>query len=157
MAPLNRIVSSLLLGLGILLVFIGFTSALGFSAVGIVASAVTIVALLYAGAVWFAPEPRLAPSVRAGPVPLVVFDRDRTIVAGPASGQPLASQFPEILRPEIDRRSAAALAGTGSQFSCLLNGHAMLVEALPVRNASGAVVYGILLTAESPSTIAVTA
>ena len=156
MATLKRLISSVLLALGMLLVFFGFTQALGFTSGGMLASVAAIAALLYAGAVWVAPEP--ARGGTASQFPLVVFDRGGRIVSGAATGQPLASQFPEILRPEIERRSAAALAGTSSRFPCVLNGRPILIEALAVRSADGAVVYGILLTAESsPATVAATA
>jgi hypothetical protein len=142
MAPLKRLVASVLLGCGVLLVFTGFSSALGFTPLGIVASLAAIATLMYAGAAWFPAAPASAP-IRE---PLLVFDRHCRIVGGPAAGEALASRFPEILRPEIERRCAAALNGTSARFPCLQNGRMVIYDALPVRAADGEVVYGILLT-----------
>jgi hypothetical protein len=112
--------------------------------------------LLYAGAVWFGPTPRVP--VAGAPVPLVVFDRHGRIVTGSAAGEPLSHQFPEMLRQEIEQRCAAALAGTGSRFPCLHKGRMVVFDALPVRSADGAIVYGILLSADAePAAIAATA
>ena len=54
----KRIASAVLLGSGLLLVFLGLSSALGFTTSGMRASSGVIVALLYAGATWFAPASR---------------------------------------------------------------------------------------------------
>jgi hypothetical protein len=140
MAHLKRLVASVLLAAGMLLVFGGLSAAVGFTPSGIVASIAVIAALLYAGAVWFGPVARV-PGAGA-PVPLVVFDRHGRIVTG----------------AEIEQRCAAALAGTGSRFPCLHQGRMVVFDALPVRSADGAIVYGILLSADAePAAIAATA
>ena len=156
MADLPRLGSAVVLVVGVLLVFGGLSAALGFTPLGIVASIGAIVSLLYAGAVWFG-QPRPGPIPQPPPA-VVVFDRERRIVTGPAAGQPLAMQFAEILRPEIERRCNGALAGTAAQFVCLQNGSLVVFDALPVRTAEGAIVYGILLTAGSaPAAVAASA
>ena len=157
-ANLKRIVSSALLVLGVILVLVGFITALGFTPGGMVASVAAIAALLYAGAVWFAPD--AAPHTTAQPQPaqLLVFDRDQRIIAGADAGQRVGSAFPQIIRLEIERRCAAALTGTTARFACLLDGRTTVFDVLPVRTADGTVLYGILLTAESvPAPIAVSA
>jgi hypothetical protein len=142
--PLARRVASVLLALGVLLVFAGFTAAMGFTAWGILASVAAVAALVFAGATWFgssAPRPSASP--------LLVFDRDRRIVTGEAAGQPLISVFPHILQPEIDRHCAAALSGTGGRFRCLQNGQMVIYDVLPVRTHDGVVAYGILLSTDA--------
>ncbi len=104
-------------------------------------------ALLYAGALC-ARDPHWAKGAPPD-VPFVVFDTHRRVVTGPAAGQLLAMQFPEMLRREIDGRCAAAIAGTSARFFCIHNSRPVTFDALPVRNADGAVVCGVLLTAES--------
>ena len=61
----KRLFSSFLMAAGIVLVFYGFNSALGFTMIGMFASFAAIVALLYAGAVLFgsAVESHAEPSV----------------------------------------------------------------------------------------------
>lgn len=151
----QRIVSSVLLAAGILLVFAGVSSALGFTPWSMLASAAAIAALLYSGAAWFAgPGTRQGRVEPAGP-PLFVFDREGRIVSGPAIGQPLPAQFPEPLRGEIERQCAAALAGSSGRFPCLFDGRPVVFDALPVRNAEGAIEYGILVRSQaSPAAVA---
>jgi hypothetical protein len=145
---------------GVALVLFGFSTALGSTVSGVIASVAAIVALLYAGAVWFpAVAARRRPD-RPAPwsSPLIVFDRDGRIVSGAEKGQPVTSLFPEMIRPEIAQRSAAALAGTSARFACLYDGQAILLDALPVRSADGTIVYGILLSSESaPATVGASA
>ena len=57
MTDFKRPASSALLGLGGLLVFFGLNAALGFTPGGAFASLTVSGALLYSGAVWFAPAP----------------------------------------------------------------------------------------------------
>jgi hypothetical protein len=156
MADARQVVSFGLLVLGMLLVFVGISAALGFSAAGMVASAAVIGALLYVGAVWFAPAPsakRVAPADS-----LIVFDRDCRIVSGGAIGERVTMEFPPALRGEIERRCGAALSGSTSRFPCLRDGKTVLYDALPVRDANGAIVYGILLIADRvPTAIAASA
>ena len=66
-------------------------------------------------------------------------------------------QFPEMLRAEIEQRCAVALAGTSTRFPCLHNGRMMVFDAVPVRTADGAVIYGILLSTDLEPAIAATA
>jgi hypothetical protein len=147
--PHARRVASVLLALGILLVFAGFTAAMGFTAWGILASVAAVAALLFAGATFGPSVPR--PSAN----PLLVFDRDRRIVTGEAAGQPVISAFPHILQPEIERHCAAALSGIGGRFRCLQNGKMVVYDVLPVRTHDGVVAYGVLLSTDAqPATIA---
>ena len=146
MSEVKRIVSVVLLVLGVLLVFGGLSAALGFTAGGMVASVAVIGALLYVGAVWFAPaatHPRIPAAT-----PLVVFDRDQRVVSGGLVGDRVSTAFPAGMRAEIERRCGAALSGTTARFPCLRDGRTVVYEVLPVRDADGAVVYGILLTAD---------
>ena len=157
-ANVKRLVSGVLLVLGVMLVLVGFITALGFTPGGMLASVAAIAALLYAGAIWFAPPPAVRAASPPPSTPIVVFDRDQRIVSGDATGQPVAGGFPQIIRPEIERRCAAALAGTSARFACLLDGRTTVFDVLPVRTADGAVLYGILLTTESmPAAIAASA
>jgi hypothetical protein len=134
------------LAAGVLLVLLGLIAALGFTPAGMLASVAMMTALLYAGAVWFRqPLPPVIPAA----TPVVVFDRDCRAVTGPAAGQFLPTLYPEMLRPEIERRCRTALAGAGVRFFCLQNGRSVVFDALPVRNAEGIVVYGLLLAVES--------
>src|SRR3569832_284722 len=59
----HRLGSYVLLAGGCLLVFAGLASALGCSASGVGASGAAIIALLYAGGVWFGPSPSADVSV----------------------------------------------------------------------------------------------
>ncbi|MGH9310491.1 MAG: hypothetical protein ACRD1U_14025 [Vicinamibacterales bacterium] len=149
---MTRSISSVLLGAGVGLVFLGLSASFGFTAGGMIASLIAVGVLMYAGAIWAAPGPsRLA----ASPVALVVFDRDRRIVSGGVPGESLTAQFPEMLRPEIGRRAEAALGGSTERFPCLHGGRFVVFEVLPVRDAQGAIVYGILLSTEGePAAIA---
>jgi hypothetical protein len=154
MPDVTRVVSSALLVLGVLIVFFGMSAALGFTRSGMLASVAAIGALLYVGALWLAP-PSLPVRV-AQPEPLIVFDREQRIVSGAGLGERVAAQFPASMHTEIERRCAAALAGTTTRFPCLRDGRAAVYDALPVRDASGTVVYGILLVTDSlPAAIAV--
>ena len=153
MTDFKRLASSGLLGLGVLLVFFGLNAALGFTPGGAIASLAVIGALLYSGAVWFAPPaPRhgspSAPTVAELSAP-VVFDRDGRVVGGAGSGQPLAAQFPETLRVEVNQRCAAALAGVAGRVAGDCDGHPVIFEFLPVRSSNGSVVYGLLVTSEA--------
>ena len=157
MPPVNRLIASTLLGVGVVLVFAGYSAALGFTALGVLASLAAIVTLMYAGATWF---PKSAPAVAdtSPPIPLVVFDRSRRIIGGDAAGELLELQFPEILRGEVQRHCVAALNGASTRFPCLQNGRMVVFEALPVRAADGSIIYGILIRSSAePAAIAATA
>ena len=94
MTDFKRLASSALLGLGVLLVFFGLNAALGFTPGGAFASLAVIGALLYSGAVWFAPAPPAdarASASQATPstaeLAPIVFDRDGRVVSGAECGQ----------------------------------------------------------------------
>lgn len=137
----QRAGSWVLLAGGIVLVFAGLTSALGFSTSGIVASAAAIAALLYAGAVWFGGSPRVDDSV-------VLFTPQLTVAVGPLAGRALVDLFPIPLRKEIDAHCRAALAGRPNRFS---SESGRTFEAAPVHGADGIVVYGILISGAATS------
>jgi hypothetical protein len=147
MVPAPRLSSVVILAMGVLLVSAGFTTALGFSVESLLASAVATAALLYAGGTWGATRPRAAPPL--GERTLIVFDRDTRIIGGGHTGEPVVLLFPEILRPEIERRCAAALVGTTARFPCVRNGSLIVYESLPVRDVDGTIICGILVTAGS--------
>lgn len=139
MAPLNRVASSVLFALGIALVLIGLSAALGFTVPGILASVAAVAALLYAGGVWFGDRTTtMAPTV-------LVFDRDLCIIGGPHDGQPVVSRFPVPLRDEIQRRCAAAIAGQSSRFTCRDNGRERVFDAAPVLGAQASSICGVLV------------
>jgi len=152
MTDFKRLASSGLLGLGVLLVFFGLNAALGFTPGGAIASLAVIAALLYSGAVWFAPAPGhakpSAPAVAELTAP-IVFDRDGRVVGGAENGQALSAQFPETLRVEVNQRCAAALAGVAGRVAGDCDGHPVIFEFLPVRSSNGSVVYGLLVTSEA--------
>jgi hypothetical protein len=155
MVDIKRVVSAVLLGLGVLLVFLGMSSALRFTPGGLVASVATIAALLYAGAMWFAPLPRPAAMTAAMPI---VFDRNRLMVTGPAPGQTVAAGFSEDVRAELEQRCTAALNGVPGRFVAVYRGRTTSFEVVPERSADGVVVYGMLVSADAvPSALAASA
>ena len=157
MPPVTRLSASTLLGVGVVLVFAGYSAALGFTAFGVLASVAAIATLMYAGATWF-PRTATKAADTTEATPLVVFDRSRRIVGGDAAGELLELQFPEILRGEVQRHCAAALHGASTRFPCLQNGRMVVFEALPVRAADGSIIYGILIRSSAePSAVAATA
>src|SRR6188768_2507608 len=123
--------SSVLLAGGVVLVFAGLSSALGFSLPGIFASCAAIAALLYAGAVWFGDTRRADPSV-------VLFTRALTVASGPLAGRPLTDMFPSAMRSELDARCRDALAGTASHFTCGSGAGRVSFSVTPVRDPAGA-------------------
>lgn len=132
----HRAGSSVLLAGGVVLVFAGLSSALGFSLSGMFASSAAIAALLYAGGVWFGGAPRADAAV-------VLFTPALVIASGPMAGRPLVDMYPDAMRREIESRCRAALDGQPSDFSCEPRGE---FHATPVRAANGAVVFGLLLS-----------
>ena len=143
MAPLNRILSSVLLAAGIVLVFTGLGAALGFTLPGVVASVSAIAALLYAGSTWFGPPPAVPLSLGAPTV--MVFDRDLRVTAGPGAGSGVLSQFPPAIRPEIEIRCRAALAGESTRFVCHTPAARLVIETAPLASTTGIVLYGTLV------------
>ena len=143
-AAFKRAASSLLLAGGIVFVFAGLSTALGFGREGILASVAVIAALLYAGGVWFGGTPAiLAP---AGGETVMVFDRSLRITAGAAPGTALLSKFPEPLRPEIEMRCRLALQGEHTHFDCEHAGARLSFDISPVHTIHGMVLYGVLIT-----------
>jgi hypothetical protein len=139
MTHMKRIVSSVLFVTGVMFVFAGMSAALGFTVVGVAASAAAIVTLLYAGGVWFAA--RALPRDCA-----IVFDRALRVTCGPSLGTPVAAQFPGTLRHEVEARCGAAIAGQSTYFSCEHHGVSVTFHAAPIRGADGTILYGVLLT-----------
>lgn len=134
---MNRAASYTLLAGGLLLVFAGLSSALGFSLSGMLASAAAIVALLYAGGVWFGGASRDDRSI-------VLFTRDLTIATGPRAGRPVRDLFPDVPAEEIEARCREALDGHGARFSCGRGSLRRTFNANPVRIEDGLIAYGVL-------------
>ena len=153
MTHVRRIVSSALLGTGVLVVFAGLSAALGFSVMGMLASLAAIATLLYAGGAWFGAL--TPPSARREPV--IVFDRTLRVVCGPAAGAPVTAQFPEAMRREIEARCTAALSGQPIHFACEQDGVPVGFDAAPIRGADGTVLYGILISGTAAPASAVAA
>lgn len=146
MRHVQRFVSAALLMLGVALVFLGLTRSLGFTALGVIASVAAIAALLYTGGVWFGgPGPRRAVSAAAHVEGPMLFDARGRLVAGPAAGHPLASQFPESLRLEIERHCAAVFGGRTARLPCTRDGQSLVFDVLPIQDAAGTVIYGIVV------------
>ena len=144
MAVVNRLLSSVLLATGVVLVFAGLSEALGFTALGVVASMAAIAALLYAGAAWFGAPPAMPALAGAGTI--TVFDRDLRVASGPNAGASILHAYPAAVRAEIEARCRAALDGHSTHFTCDINGRRVAIEAAPVVNAAGVIAYGILIT-----------
>lgn len=144
MRLVKRAVSSLLLACGIVLVFVGLSTALGFPPAAMIASVAAIAALLYAGGTWFGAAP--AQLSGAGSEVVIVFDRSLHVVAGPATGTSLLSQFPEALRPELEMRCRMALRGEHTHFSCEHSGARVAFDISPVHSVAGIVLYGVVIT-----------
>ena len=157
MTDFKRLSSSALLVVGVLLVFFGLNGALGFTPGAAIASLAVVGALLYSGAVWFAPptpasagaSTSQAPSSTAELTAPVVFDRTGRVVSGAERGQALSAQFPETLRAEVEQRCAAAFAGIAGRVAGDHHGRPLTFEFLPVRTGTGVVVYGLLVASEA--------
>ena len=104
MARIKRLASSLLLGAGTLLVFSGFSAALGFTVTGVVASVAAVAGLLYAGGVLFGERPS------SGTV--LIFDETLTLTCG----TPLLSVFPRGTHDAVRACAIGALAGQRGTF-----------------------------------------
>jgi hypothetical protein len=143
MSRAKRAISLCLLAAGVLLVFTGVNTAVGFSAIGVVSSAAAVAALLYSGAVWFgAPARHHPPGVDS----IVVFDRSLRVAAGALRGVRLTACFPPAARTALEARCREALAGNGARFSCGSGRERLEFDAVPVRAADGTIVYGLLLS-----------
>jgi hypothetical protein len=134
---MNRAASYTLLAGGLLLVFAGLSAALGFSTSGMLASAAAIVALLYAGGVWFG-----AASCDDGSI--VLFTRGLTVAHGPFAGRPVRDLFPGAPAEEIEARCREALDGHRARFSCGTGPARRTFSANPVRIEDGVIMYGVL-------------
>jgi hypothetical protein len=154
MLPANRLLSSVLLASGIVLVFAGLSAALGFTAPGMIASIAVITTLLYAGSVWFATPPTLA--IPAGAETVLVFDRELHVAAGPGAGTPLLTRFPPDLRPELEVRCSAALRGESHRFVCDSKDARLVFETAPVASVTGVVVFGTLIVSTGISAPSIT-
>ena len=152
MSNLKRAIAQALLILGVALVFLGLINALGVTPRNLLVSLVAIGAVLYAGAVWFGvPHPRSHAISTVGHGCPIVFDTRSRLVSGPKAGEPVARQFPEAARREIELHCAAALAGRSARFPCTWEGKSIVLDALPVRDGAGAIVYGLLIPAGARS------
>lgn len=138
MARTKHLTASVLLAAGIVLVFTGLSSALGFTVSGMLASVAAIAGLLYAGGIWFGASAKRVP---AG-ADALMFDHRLTLTTGTS----LLLQFPEPLHAEIQARCLAALAGERTRFTA----GARVFQVLPVVDADGVVAYGVLIE-ETPA------
>jgi hypothetical protein len=146
--PVKRSASGLMLACGVVLLFVGLSAAMGFTAAGMLASATAIVALLYAGGVWFGAMPAaLAP---AGTQIVLVFDTSLHIAGWSFARGSVLLQFPEPLRPELEVRCRAALRGEHSHFICTYGGARLAFDIGPVHTVQGMVRHGVLITGSAP-------
>jgi hypothetical protein len=146
MRLVKRALSAVLLACGILLVFFGWSTALGFTPTGMVASVATIAALLYAGAAWFGGVP--GQLTAPGAVTVMVFDRMLQVVTGPATGGSLLAKFPAAIRSELEVRCRMALRGEHTHFSYDHAGTRVAFDISPVQTVEGVVLYGVLVAGQ---------
>lgn len=144
MTTVHRLAAPALLAVGVAVVFLGLTSAQGFTPGAMAVSAVAVAALLYTGGVWFG-RPPAPPSIAAGTHGPLLFDAEIRLLGGPAAGQPIAEQFPDHLRALVEHHCAAALAGSPSRFPCTLGDSPVVYDAVPIRGADGDILFGVLL------------
>lgn len=131
MPRVPRLASSLLLAAGLVLVFAGLSTALGYTLVGMLASVGVVAALLYAGGIWFG---------RGSPTPsppVTVFDRNLVLLPG----TPLLDGFEETARATVRAQCLAALAGERAQFTA----GGRTFDVTPIHTSDGAVLYGALI------------
>ena len=154
MANARRPLPSVLLLIGVVLIFLGLTRALGITPSGVLVSVVAIGALLLTGGIWFgAPAPRTRATPAAGDSSPIVFDLQCRLVSGPHAGHPVTSRFPAAVRLDVERYCETVLAGRAARFPCVWDGTPIVFEGLPVRSADGAIVYGLLVPAGAPTGI----
>jgi len=139
-----RLVNSVLLACGIVLVFLGLRVAPGFSPAAMAASVAAIAALLYAGGTWIGGAP--AQLTTAGAERVIVFDRLLQVVSGAVPGEALLSQFPAPLRPELEMRCRMALRGEHTHFSFDHAGARVVFDISPVQTVKETVVYGVVVS-----------
>jgi CheY-like chemotaxis protein len=101
MARATHAAASVLLIAGILLVFAGLVSAVGFTPIGVLGSVAAIAGLLHAGGVWF------GAAVPASTAAALMFDHRLDFT----TGAPLLSQFPADIPAEIRMHCLSADAG----------------------------------------------
>ena len=148
MASVRRALPVVLLIVGVSLISLALTRALGPAPYGLLVSLVAIGALLLTGGIWFgAPAPRTGATSTAGDVSPILFDLQGRLVSGPDTGQPVTSRFPEAARLDVERHCVTVLAGHAAQFPCVWDGTPIVFDALPVRSADGVIVYGLLVPA----------
>jgi hypothetical protein len=133
---IHRAGSVALLTGGLVLVFAGLSASAGFSLSGTMASAAAMLALLYAGGVWFGSSSDADRSV-------LLFTRALIVATDPLSGRRLRDLFPHANGSVLEDACRLALAGHPARLSC---GTAETFAISPVRSAEGAVIYGLLLT-----------
>jgi len=131
----HRVGSIVLVTGGVALVFAGLASGLGYSPGGVIASGAAIVALLYAGGVWFGGASQADRSV-------LLFTRALAVASGPLAGRAVADLFASGMRAGIEEGCRKALLGEPSRFTC----GSQVFTASPVRSPEGAIVYGVLLS-----------
>ena len=119
--------------------FGGMSSAVGFTASGIVASLAAVAALLYAGGVWFG-------SASSADASIVVFTQQLTVAGGALRGRRVADLFDAGMRGDIEAACRGALDGRPSRFSSGRGSMRRAFEAAPVRGADGLVIYGVLVS-----------
>ncbi len=155
MGPEKRFTASVLLACGVVLVFTGLSTAMGFSVASVLISIAAIAALLYAGGTWFGGSP--APMAAAGGEVVIVFDRSLKVTAGASPGTSLLLQFPEPLRPEIEMRCQLALRGEHTHFECEHGGARISFDIGPAQSIQGIVMYGVLISGSGAAVPAATA
>jgi len=141
-AHVRRTLFLALLAGGIVVVFFGLNTLVGFSAGGMLVSAAAVAALMYSGAAWFGSA---APSSHPQRDRIFVFDRSLREACGPRRGQPISAAFPLPERAMLEAECWAALAGEGGRFTCGDERSGIQFDVLPVRTIDGAISYGILI------------
>ena len=143
MSRVSRALSLVLLAAGVIFVFTGVNLAVGWSAIGVVATTAAVAALLYSGAIWFgSPARRDPPSLEH----IVVFDRSLRVASGALRGVNLTACLPSSIRADVETHCVAALGGEGARFSCGSGSDRRQFDAVPVRAADGSIVYGLLMS-----------
>jgi len=137
----HSLVSMVLLAGGVIFVFVGMSSAVGFTTSGIISSLAAVAALLYAGGVWFGQARHVDPSI-------IVFTPQLTVAGGAQTGRRVAELFDAGMRAEIEAACRDALDGRSSRFLSGRGSTRRTFEAAPVRGADGVVIYGVLLSGE---------
>lgn len=134
----------MLLAAGIVTILSGLTAAFGFTLIGFLAGTALVIALLYAGALWFGGAgSRIA---APGADVVIVFDRSLKVTAGPAPGTSVMTHFPDTLQSEIETRCRLALRGEHTHFECEHEGTRLAFDIAPIQSIQGVVMYGVLIS-----------